>query len=180
MINTAILTLALLSQPAPVPMTYGIAECSGWPLGVEQLSDDGISVDGVHVRPRRVMVRLRHVAKGRRAHLVAHRLGSREEGWSVWSVRAPARVAALIAASDKCRVTATYQQVLQWPQAARDWVAARSTCYGAATWRGRAYSVWPCIWSSERAGQGSVSNLAGIGPGVMAGGSGAVAAGQTP
>lgn len=172
-----VIALAILSQPAPVPMTYGLAECSAWPLTRGQLADDGIRVQSVHVKPRRVMARLVHAATGRRGHLVAHKLGSREAGWAVWSIRAPSRVAALIAASPDCRVVATYQQAMAWPTAARDWLAERSTCYGAATWRGRAYSVWPCVWSTDRVGQGSVSNLAGIGPGVLAGGSGRIAAG---
>lgn len=177
MIDATILALAILSQPAPIPMTYGVAECSGWPLTAGQLSDDGIKVLGVHQSTGRVMVRLLHVASKRRAHMVAFKLGSRETGWTVWSIRAPTRIAALIAASPLCRVTATYQQVLSWPQAARDWLAERSTCYGAATWRGQSYAVWPCIWSTERSGEGSVSSLAGIGPGIEAGGSGAEAAG---
>lgn len=175
--TAAIIALAILSQPAPVPMVYGIAECSGWPLTAGELADDGIRVEGVHQRAGRVMVRLLHPSTGRRAHLVAHRLGSREAGWSVWSVRAPTRVAALIAASPACRVSLTYDQVRSLPAAQRDWIAARSTCYGAATWRGRAFTVWPCIWSSERAGQGTVSTWAAVGPGVLAGGSGAEAAG---
>jgi hypothetical protein len=172
-----VVALAILSQPAPIPMTYGIAECSSWPLSRAQLADDGIRVQSVHLRAGRVTAHLLHPTAGRRAHLVAHRIGSREAGWSVWSIRGPSRVTALIAASPACRVTATYAQVMGWPTAARDWLTARSTCYGSATWRGRVYSVWPCIWSTERAGQGSITNLAGIGPGVMAGGSGAVAAG---
>jgi len=175
--TAAIIALAILSQPAPVPMVYGVVECSSWPLSRGQLADDGIRVLSVHQRARRVMARLYHPATKRRANLVAFRLGSREAGWTVWSVRAPSRVAAMIAASPVCRAAYTYAQVVGLPVAVRNWIAERSTCYGAATWRGRAYSVWPCRWSITRSGQGSVSNLAGIGPGVMAGGDGAAAAG---
>jgi len=165
--------------PAPVAMSYWIAECNGWPLAKSDLADDGIRVDRVSSRPGRVTVRLSHPATRRRAHLVAHRLGSREAGWSVWSVRGPTAVGKLMKASDKCRVVATYTQARSWPKAARDWLLERSTCYGSATWRGRVYRVWPCVWSTERAGQGSITNLAAIGPGVIAGGSGAAAAGFT-
>jgi len=177
MIHTAILALAILSQPAPVPMTYGIVECNGWPLAVGTVTDDGIRVVSNHIRNDRAMTRLLHVATGRRANMVAFKIGSREVGWTVWSIRTPSRVAALIAASPACRVALTYAQVIGLAPAMRNWIAARSTCYGSATWRGRAYSVWPCIWSTERAGEGSITNLSGIGPGVMAGGSGAAAAG---
>ena len=148
-----IVALAILSQPAPVPMVYGLAECSGWPLTASQLAADGIRVQSVRARPRRIMARLIHPATRRRANLVAHRIGSRETGWTVWSVRAPSRVAALIAASPLCRQVATYQQALSWPQAARDWLTSRSTCYGAATWRARPYSAWPCSWTTTRAGE---------------------------
>lgn len=178
-----LLAAMILSQPAPgapgapVPLSYWLAECSAWPLSRAQLADDGIRVESVHQRPGRVSVRLRHPATGRRAHLEAHRLGSREAGWSVWSIRGPTRILPLMASSPACRVVATYAQARTWPAAARNWLAARSTCYGSATWRGAAFAVWPCAWSTERAGQGAVNNLAAIGPGVLAGGSGAVAAG---
>jgi|GEM_PF-6343233 len=177
--SAAIIALAILSQPAPVPMTYGIVECNGWPLSVGQVTDDGIRVVSNHVRISRAMTRLVHVATKRRANMVAHKIGSRETGWTVWSIRTPTRVAALIAASPACRVALTYAQVIQLAPAWRNWIAERSTCYGSATWRGRAYSVWPCVWSTSRAGHGSITNLAAIGPGVIAGGSGAEAAGVT-
>lgn len=171
----AVISLAILSQPVPVPLVYGVAECSGWPLTKNQLAADGILVQSVHVRANRVMARLYHPATKRRAHLVAHRVGSREAGWTVWSLRAPSAVAQLIAASPACRIATSYQQVMTWPVAAKVWLADRSTCYGEATWRGRAYVSWPCIWATDRAG--TVTSLDGIGPGVTAGGSGAAAAG---
>ncbi len=177
MIQVTALALAILSQPAPVPMVYGIMECSEWPLTQGQLASDGIRVVSVHQAPGRRWARLEHPASGRRANFVAFRLGSREAGWSVWSVRAPSTIRSMLASSPVCRVALTYDQVRALPAAQRDWIAARSTCYGAATWRGRSYSVWPCSWSTERAGEGSVTNWAAVGPGVLAGGSGAEAAG---
>lgn len=176
-INTAILTLAILSQPAPVPMVYGIVDCNGWPLAVGQVTDDGIRVVANHIRAGRATTRLLHVASGVRANMVAHKLGSTGDGYTAWTVRVPARVAALVAASPACRLAITYAQIGTLTVAQRNWIAARSTCYGAATWRGRAYKVWPCIWSTERASEGSVTTLSGIGPGIMSGGSGAEAAG---
>ena len=179
--TATLIAAAVLSQPAPVPTSYWLAECNGWPLSRAQVVGQGIRVVSVHKRARRVLVRLDHPATRRRAHLVAHRLGSREAGWSVWSVRGPTRVRTLMAASSStCRVVATYTQARSWPAAVKSWLAARSTCYGSATWRGRPFVSWPCRWATERAGQGTITNLAAIGPGVLAGGSGAAAAGLPP
>ena len=174
-----LIAIAILSSPAPVPTSYGVVECSGWPLSRGQLHASGIRVVRVHQRPGRVLVRLDRPATRQRANLVAFRLGSREAGWTVWSVRGPTVVLQMIASSPKCRNALTYKQVRQLPTAWRNWIAERSTCYGSATWRGRAFTVWPCVWSTSRAGQGSISNLAGIGPGILAGGSGLEAAGVT-
>jgi hypothetical protein len=180
--HTAVLALAILSapaRPAQVPLVYWLTECSAWPLSPAQLADDGIRVDWVRVRPGRVSVHLSHRATRRRAMLEAHRLGSREAGWSVWSIRGPVSIRRLMADSPLCRIVATYTQARDWPAVAKAWLQARSTCYGSATWRGRVYTVWPCRWSTERAGQGTVTQVDGIGPGVLQGGSGRIAAGVT-
>lgn len=180
MIMTAFVLVGLWAAPAPPPtMVYWLAECSGWPLSRAQLTDDGLQVQAVHARPGRVSARLRHQATGRRAHLVAHWLGSREAGWSVWSIRGPDSLRQLMAmATQVCRLVATYAQA--WQQlgtTARAWLSERSTCYGQAIWRARAYIAWPCWWSTEKAGQGTVIDLAGVGPGILAGGNGHRSAG---
>jgi hypothetical protein len=166
-------------RPARVPLVYWLAECSVWPLSPAQLADDGIRVDWVRTHPERVSVHLSHRATRRRAMLAAHRLGSRETGWSVWSIRGPVSIKRLMVDAPACRVVSTYAAAAVWSAPAVDWLQARSTCYGSATWRGRVYTVWPCRWSTERAGQGTVTQVDGIGPGVLQGGSGRIAAGVT-
>lgn len=180
MTSAAILALTILSapvQPAQVPLSYWLAECSSWPMVRGELADTGIRVQSLKVTPGRVSAYLRHPQTRQRAAFRAIRLGSREAGWSVWSIRGPAAISRLMASSAACRVVATYTDVRSWPVAARQWLQARSTCYGSATWRGRSYASWPCRWATERAGQGTVTQIDGIGPGVLQGGSGAEAAG---
>ncbi len=166
----ALITIAILSQPAPLPKTYAVAECQGFPLTRDQLSDDEIKVVAVHNKGRRVAALLRKVGTKRRAILVAYRLGSREAGWTVWSIRGPTRVLKLIQDSPNCRASGTYKQAMNWPTAPLNWLKRRSVCHGVATWRGKAFTVWPCGWEATRPGDGTVTTLTGIGPGVMSGG----------
>lgn len=180
MINAILLAVLILSapaRPAPVPVSYWLAECSSWPLTAAQLADDGIRVSWVHAQPRRVTAYLVRLATRQRAMVSAVRVGSREAGWSVWSVRGPDSLRRAMVGSAACRAVATYTEARSWPLAARNWIQARCTCYGSATWRGRAYASWPCRWSTERVGQGTVTQIDGIGPGVLQGGSGRQAAG---
>ena len=53
-----ILAMAILSSPAPVPTSYGIVECSGWPLSRGQLAASGVRVVRAHQRPGRILLRL--------------------------------------------------------------------------------------------------------------------------
>jgi hypothetical protein len=175
----ATLILSAPVQPEPVPLSYWLAECSSWPMVRGELADTGIQVQSIRTAPGRVSAYLRHPRTRQRAAFIAARIGSREAGWSVWSIRGPAAIRRLMASSESCRVVATYTEARSWPVAARQWLQARSTCYGSATWRGRAYASWPCRWATERAGQGVVAQIDGIGPGVLQGGSGAEAAGVT-
>lgn len=175
----ATLILSAPARPAPVPVSYWLAECSSWPLTASQLADDGIRVSWVHAQPRRVTAYLVRPATRQRALVSAVLVGSREAGWSVWSVRGPASLRRAMAASEACRAVGTYTEARTWPVAVRDWIQARGTCYGSATWRGRAYTSWPCRWATERAGQGTVTQIDGVGPRVLQGGSGRAAAGVT-
>jgi hypothetical protein len=175
-LTTAVVLMVQLTTLPPVPRSYWLAECSAWPITMDDLPD-GVQLTKIRVRPGHVWALFVKPSTRQRGVLEAYRLGSREQGWSIWSVRGPTVARDVMAVSPACRVVATYQQVMAWSAPARDWLAARSTCYGSATWRGRNYNVWPCRWSTERIGQGSVSALIGIGPGVMYGGSGREAAG---
>jgi hypothetical protein len=172
MVNVAILTMVILSQPVSIPMVYGLAECSSWPINKEQLESNGISVVAIREGNGRVLVRLKHKSSGRKVNAVAFNLGQREVGWTFWSVRSPTSIAIMIAESPECRIAVTYQQALSsWTTEAKDWLKEKSTCLGVATWRGRSYTMWPCSWSISRSGEGTITSIDAVGPGVMMGGS---------
>ena len=161
-----------------VPRNYWLAECSSWPLNKQALTADGFTVRWIRARPGQRQVYATN-PNGRRVMLSAHRIGSMNGGYSMWIVRGPPGMKVIMIDSGDCQAVASYPVMrATWAPADRTWIRVRSTCYGSATWRGRSYSVWPCRWAQDRAG--SVTSLDGLGPGVLSGGSGAIAAGIEP
>ena len=158
----------VLSSPAPT-LNYWIAECQDLPSTANTTAVVAVSGTGSRVAYELLVDGVRVMGQ-------SHYLGEYNPAWSFWSVRGPVELRAAYAALG-CTVIDYSAVPTLVPTARRKWIIARSTCYGEATWRGVIYTSWPCIWDDERSGEGVVTTLSGVGPGVLAGGDGAQAAG---
>jgi hypothetical protein len=157
-----------LDAVIPVPRSRWLAQCSALPVDTTA----GITVERVRVRPRRVTALLR--AGKRRGWLQAHRLGTLS-GSGVWAVRGPTALRNRMALSPEC--SGANGRVIPWtsakdlPPAAKAWIAARATCCGEATYKGRTYRAWPCARGlpvSPQYREGfAVVRLDGYGPPVV-------------
>jgi hypothetical protein len=156
------------ARPEPVAVDRYLVECRevGQVPTIPTVDATGIREKAAMNRGN--MRRLDYEMAGRRVHGVTHRLGSQRSGWSWYAVRGPVPLRAELALAG-CRVV-PYTTAKSEPPPVNAWLeAAGMTCCGAATWRGRAFTSWPCSWTTEREGQGTVTRLDGYGPGVVGG-----------
>jgi hypothetical protein len=146
---------------------HWLAECeTGLSIAAGTELGDGVTVDWIFKAHDQLAIALRRA--GWRYMVGAVKLGSRESGWNVWQVAGPTGLKSLMEASPKCRHVLAYTEILGLPEAVKDWLSRRLTCYGTATWRGRTYRQWPCEWSYTGR-SGSVTQLTGFAPAVSMG-----------
>jgi len=133
------------------PHSSWLARCTGLP--VEAV--DGITIVKATVHPDRVSALLR---KGDyRGFLQCYRMGVFQSA-PVFACYGPTVLRDRMAADPACSHAIAWTAVSGLPQAARDWIKARSTCCGKSS-LGRA---WPCSWAKV-----TVERLDGYGPGVV-------------
>lgn len=167
-----IVAMAVLSAPVQPQMNYFLAECQTLPSTANHTAMVAVNNKGHRASYQMRISNTRVMAE-------THYLGNYNPPWSFWTARGPQELRDAYVA-EGCTIIEYTDIPTMTPVARKDWIMDRSTCYGSATWRGRAYTVWPCKWSTERSGEGSVSSLDGVGPGVETGTSGSDAAGFSP
>lgn len=157
--------LAVLAVPSVAharqrpEMRSALVECTAWPWAGEIAAGASLRQLKRTVTGKRVRVVFRVIARGILAVLQGRRLGTRD-GKAVWSVRGPKALGVALAAAG-CTVT-TWADAVNLPAAAKAWVAARSTCYGAGTKNSKPVRGWRC---SD--GAVTVTRLDAYGPRVV-------------
>lgn len=140
-------------------MRSALVECTAWPWAGERAAGSSLRQLRRRTTGKRFRVVFRVLARGILAIMQGRRLGTRA-GKAVWSVRGPKALGvALVAAG--CTVTA-WKDAISLPAAAKAWVAARSTCYGAGTKNGKPVRGWRCSDAGV-----TVSRLDAYGPRVI-------------
>ena len=120
----------------PIPVAYWIAECVEGPMpapeAVRRWDRPGEASALYQLVDGRVM-----------AEAVV--LGSREKGWTAWSVVGPLALYKAQASDPKaCRTVTTYAEARAGDELWKDWVTARSTCVGVEKAKPTAAAVAPC------------------------------------
>ena len=133
------------------PHSSWLARCTGLPIEAV----DGITIVKATIRPDRVSALLRKDKY--RGFLECHRIGV-YSGAPVFACYGPTVLRDRMAADPACSHAIAWSAVAGLPQAARDWIKARSTCCGKSS-LGRS---WPCSWAKV-----TVERLDGYGPGVV-------------